>query len=317
MTDAVARWRGPQDWRRDGTEPALSLGAKGTFDDMHIFAPCVAQENGEYRMWYAGSRGEVARRVFAVGLATSRDGVRFERYAAAPVLSLGDGERSVLTPTLLRNADGSLCREGGRLRMWFSCCDFPSGNPLHTLHESASGDGIAWDDPSGPELENVYAPTVIKEGSAYRMWYSDVSADPWCIRRADSGDGRRWTVAARPALELWQAWERRRLFYPTVVKADGVYLMWYGSYRADAAEMKTSLGFAVSRDGCEWEKAACNPVFGPDASREWESHFTTSQTVLRDADGTWRMWYATRTRPPFVHKYFAIGAARWHGPASA
>ena len=36
--------------------------------------------------------------------------------------------------------------------------------------------------------------------------------------------------------------------------------------------------------------------------------------VLRLPDGTWRIWYASRTKPPFVHKYFAIGSATWKGP---
>jgi hypothetical protein len=30
------------------------------------------------------------------------------------------------------------------------------------------------------------------------------------------------------------------------------------------------------------------------------------------SDGSWRIWYATRTKPPFTHKYLAVGTARWH-----
>ncbi|MBM4049587.1 MAG: hypothetical protein FJ279_31210 [Planctomycetes bacterium] len=52
-------------------------------------------------------------------------------------------------------------------------------------------------------------------------------------------------------------------------------------------------------------------VFGPEPSRAWESHYTTSQSVLRLPDGSWRLWYASRPKPPFDHKYFAIGTARW------
>jgi len=305
---------GRQDWVRDGDGPALGLGPTGAFDDGHILSPCVAFEDGLYRMWYVGSRGTVAERVYSMGLATARDGVRFSRRAE-PVLSFADGRRSVLTPALLRNADGSLRREGGRLRMWISCCDFPSGSARHTLHETGSDDGTAWDPPSPALLEGVYAPTVIQEGGTFRLWFADVREDPWAIRQAESPDGRRWTVADRPALVLDQSWERGRLFYPAVVKADGLYLMWYGSYRSGEREMKTSLGLAVSRDGCAWTKSPSNPVFGPDPSRPWESHFTTSHTVLRDAGGRWRIWYAARRKPPFVNKYFAIGTAHWDGPA--
>ena len=92
-------------------------------------------------------------------------------------------------------------------------------------------------------------------------------------------------------------------------------MMWYGSYSVHAGgEMKTALGFAVSRDGLVWRKHPGNPVLGPDPSREWESHYTTSQTILPLPDGSWRIWYATRSRNLLLHKYFAIGTAVWRRP---
>ena len=79
--------------------------------------------------------------------------------------------------------------------------------------------------------------------------------------------------------------------------------------------MMTALGVAVSGDGTSWEKSPHNPIFGPDdSSRAWESHYTTSQTVIRTPDGRWRIWYGARPQPPFVHKYFTIGTASWDGP---
>jgi hypothetical protein len=78
---------------------------------------------------------------------------------------------------------------------------------------------------------------------------------------------------------------------------------------------KTALGFAVSRDGRQWTKSPHNPVLQPDENRPWESHYVTSQSLIRMADGSWRIWYASRTKPPFVHKYFAIGTAKWKGPS--
>ncbi len=303
-------WPGSQTWQRDSDVPCVSLGPPGAFDDAHIFAPCVAFENGPFRMWCCGSRGTVEGRVFKVGLATSSDGIHFQKHPASPVLSFGD-TRSILTPTLLRHADGSLCRQNGLLRMWFSSTDFPSGDGVHTLHETTSADGLVWSPPSGPSLHNIYAPTIIVQNSMYRMWYTDVATDPWCFRYAESGDGSRWNVAPKPVMVLNQPWEHGRLFYPTVLVAYGLHLMWYGSYsHRRGEEMRTALGFAVSKDGITWEKSPSNPVFGPDPAHEWESHFTTSQSVLRLGDGSLRIWYASRPKPPFTHKYFAIGTAR-------
>lgn len=300
----------PQAWQRDNAGPCISLGASGAFDDMHIFAPCVAYENGVYTMWYCGSRGEVAERVFMLGRATSTDGIHFSKNPTSPVYTFGDGRHSVLTPTLLRDPNGAILRENGRLRMWFAANDFVSGTGVHTLHETTSEDGQHWHPPSEVQLEHLYAPTIIKEDDLYRMWYIDVSIDPWVVRYADSQDGKQWRVSDQPVLQVDQPWEAGRLFYPTVLKQGQMYLMWYGSYYGQD-QQRTALGFATSQDGLNWQKHPNNPVFGPDPSREWESHYTTSQSVLKFPDGHWRIWYATRTKPPFTHKYFAIGTARW------
>ncbi len=312
-SEIPGRWLAPQAWRRDSDRPALALGEPNAFDDTHIFAPCVARRGESFWMWYSGSRGEVGRRVFRLGLAVSDDGVRFRRHPHSPVLAFDDGKRSVLTPTLLRRLDGTPIRENGRLRLWFSSTHFAGGAKRHTLHETTSEDGIRWTRPSPPLLEHAYAPSILTINGTYHMWYTDVRAEPWRFRYADSKDGRRWTVREQPVLEIDQPWERGRLFYPTVVRADGLYCMWYGSYWS-AHKHKTALGFAASRDGIRWHKSPLNPVLRPEPRHAWESHYTTSQSVVRLPDGSWRIWYATRKAPPFTNKYFAIGTARWSGP---
>ncbi len=227
---ALTRWMEPQRWVRDRSAPVLALGASGSFDDMHIFAPCVNFEQGRYQMYYCGSRHEVAKRLFRLGRAESHDGRYFVRTGDSSVFEFGDGEHSVLTPALLRRPDGSVLREDGKLRLWFSATRFAAASNLHTLHETSSEDGIHWREPSPPLAENVYAPSVLKDGGAYKMWYVDVAAEPWILRYAESRDGRRWDVESKPVLTLSQSWEKNRLFYPTVRRVDGAYLMWYGSY---------------------------------------------------------------------------------------
>lgn len=308
-TDVSQRWLAPQSWTRDMDAPVVSLGESGTWDDMHIFAPCVAFENGAYTMWYSGSRGDVEARLFHMGRATSSDGVHFAKDKN-PVYSFGDGTHSVLTPAILRDAGGRVLRENGELRMWFACADLTHSAGLHTLRETRSADGVQWSPPSSVQLENVYAPTIVKHDGTYRMWCTDVSADPWVIRHAQSLDGVTWAVTEQPCVVIDQPWEKNRLFYSTVLMADGVYLMWYGSYW-NARPNTTALGFAFSEDGLTWRKCPNNPVFTPDPNRPWESHYTTSQSVLRLDDGSFRIWYASRNAPPFKNKYFAICTARW------
>ena len=305
-----------QEWVRDTDAPIVSLGSKGQFDDTHIFAPGIAKVDDRWMLWYSGSTAEVAKRVLQVGLSTSVDGRTFSNHSDNPVYSFGDGRQSVLTPVPLRAADGSVQREDGKIRMWFTSTWFEGGKGRHTLHETSSTDGINWTPPSPALMEGVYAPTILKIGKLYQMWYTDVSGSPWIIRHAWSRDGRKWHVTAEPSILLDQNWERENLFYPFVIKVRDAYLMWYGSYwkRAGHPQGFTALGFAASNDGMIWHKHPQNPVFKPDPDRPWESNYVTSHSVAFDErTRSFRIWYASRKKPPFINKYFAINTAVWKG----
>ncbi|MCA9007208.1 MAG: hypothetical protein KDA70_18180, partial [Planctomycetaceae bacterium] len=133
-------WLTPQNWVRDTEGPVITLGKTGEFDDTHLFAPCVSFESNRYSLWYSGSQGSVKNRVFQLGLATSSDGIHFQKTAVNPVFQLGDNRHSILTPTLLRSPVGQTLREDGQLRMWFSSTDFQDQTGLHELNESTSVD---------------------------------------------------------------------------------------------------------------------------------------------------------------------------------
>ena len=306
----LSHWLRPQEWQRDTVGPIVSLGKPSEFDDMDIFAPTVALEDGRYSMWYCGSRDTREKRVFRLGLATSSDGKQFEKFAENPVFRFSDDVHSVLTPALLRSGEGTVVREDGKLRMWFSSTAFGKTN-LHTLHEARSADGIHWTEPSTSLLNNVYCPTVLKTSRGYEMWYSDVGKRPWVIRHALSTDGTDWKVSEPIVLQLSQPWEAEIVVYPSVLHVDGAYLMWYGSYYSAVRRQTTAVGFAASIDGLRWHKHPQNPVLRPEPDRPWESNYVGSGCVIRLADGSFRYWYASRKAPPFVNLYFAINTARW------
>src|SRR5262249_31097172 len=106
-------WLKPQEWKRDGDTPALSLGEKGKFDDQHIFAPHVIVQDGEFWMYYSGSQRCVDagtykgrakdpahpeksdQRLFHLGLARSKDEAPFTRHSADPDFHLAADVHSV------------------------------------------------------------------------------------------------------------------------------------------------------------------------------------------------------------------------------
>lgn len=115
-----------------------------------------------------------------------------------------------------------------------------------------------------------------------------------------------------PILSLGETgrFDDTHIFAPVVIRGNNRYLMWYGSYWTGRSSA-TATGFAVSLDGLKWYKHPCNPVLRPDPNRQWESHYVTSQSVMRLPDGRFRIWYASRKKPPSVNKYFALNTAVW------
>jgi predicted GH43/DUF377 family glycosyl hydrolase len=259
-------------------------------------------------------------RLYKVGLAKSKDGVHFQKDAGSPVFSFGDERTGIVTPSMLRDGDGTAVREQGKLVMYFTGVDMP-GNYKHNLYRTTSEDGLKWAPPSPILMENAYACHVMKDGDLYRMWFVDVSKRPWVIRSAESRNGLKWTIEQKPCLvPQEQKWERgdKVLVYPSVLKQDGIFIMLYGSYW-DGPE-KTAIGLAVSKDGKNWTRFAGNPVFKPEPKHYWEANFTTSQTIMKFKDGSYRLWYAARKKPDMEGEkgwssmYYAIGTAHWAGP---
>ncbi|MEX2167912.1 MAG: hypothetical protein WD851_01255 [Pirellulales bacterium] len=322
LPSSLDRWLGPQEWKRDTDGPVISLGKEGEFDDTHLLAAMVAKEGDKYFMWYGGSSGfahDLAgkrlpdKRVYKLGLATSNDGKHFEKHPDGAVFGLNEGTRSVLTPSILRNPDGTLLRVDGKIRMWFSSANLGGGGRPHSIQSAESEDGIHWTNVSPDLITRAYCPTVIKEGDEYRMWYTEPGAYPWVMRHARSPDGLNWTVDEKTVIEETQDWEHFVFNYPTVTKIGDVYLMWYVSY-ATEDKLTTAIGFAVSEDGLTWHKHPQNPVLRPDPSREWESHYVSCGSTIRMPDGSFRMWYFARKEPPFLNLYYALGTATWAGP---
>lgn len=249
---------------------------------------------------------------------------KWQRDTNGPIVSLGKrgdvDDTHIFAPAVAREKD--------QFMLWYCGSRGTVIERVFRLGLATSDDGKVFQKHrAGPVLDlgdnrrSVLTPTLLRtpdgtplrEHGKLRMWFTDVTRDPWVIRHATSLDGRRWRVTAEPVLELEQSWELRRLFYPTVLKIDGAYVMWYGNYWS-ARPSTTALGCAVSLDGMEWYLHPDNPILRPDPGRPWESNYVTSQSVARLADGSYRIWYASRKKPPFVNKYFAINTARWDGP---
>ena len=136
-------------------------------------------------MWYAGYDGAHMK----IGYATSADGVVWEKYAANPVLELGDSDtwdaEGVSSPTVVY--------DGRQYRVWYA----GYGGGKMRIGYAASSDGIVWETyPANPVLElgddgfwdamGASSPAVVLGNDTYRIWYTGYDGDHMRIGYATS-----------------------------------------------------------------------------------------------------------------------------------
>jgi beta-1,2-mannobiose phosphorylase / 1,2-beta-oligomannan phosphorylase len=137
----------------------------------------------------------------------------------------------------------------------------------------------------GGDLGTCFDVSVLKEGDAFRMWFS------WRPKRSialvESRDGIGWS---KPVIVLgpndrtdWEADINR----PVVLKDGVTYRMWY----TGQAQGRSWIGYATSRDGKTWRRESDRPVLS--AEKPWEKVAVMCPHIIRDDyAGLYRMWYS-------------------------
>jgi beta-1,2-mannobiose phosphorylase / 1,2-beta-oligomannan phosphorylase len=136
----------------------------------------------------------------------------------------------------------------------------------------------------GGKLGTVFDVTVLKEGNKYRMWAS------WRPKKSialfESSNGTHWgepTIVLGPTNSGWEDDVNR----PGIVKRPDGYHLWY----TGQAHGHSWIGYAVSRDGRNWERVGKSPVLSADAP--WEKMAVMCPQVIWDgAREEYRMWYS-------------------------
>ena len=222
-----------------------------------INRPHVLQADGTWYMWYTGQNREQGRS--AIGLATSPDGVRWERAGAAPVLEPAGGweKGSVMCPHVLH--------EGGRFRMWYS------GGEMYepdAIGYTESTDGVHWRrDPAYPvlsaaggwEADRVTAACIVPFEGTYLAFYVGFAQgfEDAAIGLARSRDGiTGWeryphNPIIRPGPE--GAWDDCNVYKPYVVRFGGRWYLWYNASRR--SDRREQIGLATA-EAIAWPGSA-------------------------------------------------------------
>lgn len=134
------------------------------------------------------------------------------------------------------------------------------------------------------------SPSVVKDGSTYRMWYSagnEMSGER--IGYADSPDGVNWFKPwSEPVLQAGPlgTWDQAGVADPAVLATGSGFQMWYVGLSLVG---ERGIGYATSPDGSTWQKYDGNPVLRPDSADVMSFGFPT---VVQDGPNDYKMWYS-------------------------
>ncbi|MFC1582474.1 hypothetical protein ACFL4W_02930 [Planctomycetota bacterium] len=231
----------------------LDNGAEGAFDGHWCVIPCVHKFGETWHLYYSGNEGsDLGLQSFpGIGLATSTDGVTFERYSDNPVITgnmtaeFPDNRGVAGGGTILEDIDDS-----GTItyRMYYTVASGTKNEDVMIDQEKHcavchSTDGITWTDHRiilsprrdvGNEDIAVAAPFVWHDGEHYRMIYCGIGTKwgYYSMSEAVSQDGYIWDRGEGDGnLSLLPgekgSWEEQMVEYPSVIPMADEYRLYY------------------------------------------------------------------------------------------
>lgn len=227
------------------SEPILSLGGKGAFDEFGIMAGSVAKFGDKYHIYYVGwSRMLSVPYNWAIGLAISDNAETFERVGIGPVIgaSLKEPYLQAGCSTLLKIEDDWHMWYTSGVK-WIDNGEKPES--VYQITHAVSKDGIDWIRDGyfsvSPVLENEAqaSPTIIQIGNKWHMFFSYRHTTDfrnkergYRIGYASSSDLKKWerndNIAGLSVSD--SGWDSEMVCYPHIFELDGkIYMLYCGN----------------------------------------------------------------------------------------
>ena len=259
----------------------VNIGEEGTYDTVHCNLPNVIKDGSTYKMWYGGKDASNYRILYC----DSPDGLNWSNHQMVVNFNVEGtyDTAAAMSPTVIK--------DGSTYKMWYS--GQAAGNVRRILY-CTSSNGTTW---SNHQMvvnlgsEGTYdtvrcqAPTVIKDGSIYKMWYSGYDGTNFRIIYCDSSNGTTWS---NHQMVVNIGVEGTISAYHPVVKYDtdsSLYRMWYSG--SDGVDLH--ILYCDSVDGLTWLNHKI--VMSKGAEGTYDTTYVFEPTVLLDDDG-FKMWYS-------------------------
>jgi len=167
----------------------------------------------------------------------------------------------------------------------------PSGDLiLASANASWTREGVVVDLFTGGIADSVYArtPSVIWDGTMYKMWYSGFDGGRNRILYATSTNGVAWTGFGVVLDVLQPPWNFDSLVAPSVRKEGSIYKMWFsGGFWT--TPLSGNIYYAESTDGIVW--SILGMALGVGGAGTWDAQQINYASVTRDPGGYYWLYY--------------------------
>ena len=308
----------------DAANPVLRPAASAALDSDNVDDPSLAKVGSTYVMWYSGTPEDGGPS--AIFIATSTNGTTWTRgNGGAPVLQgtpLSFDQDGVFGPDVVYDpADPTT-----PYRMWYS----GRGGVFGAIGYATSTDGISWvkypgvgqlplavltHGPAGSaDSFSAADPSVLKDGSTWKMWYTGDDSSKKRVAYATSTDGITWAKGGKviapedPGVSANIAFGA---FAPTVWKMGSTYSMLLtGRKLVGGGVYQTKVMGTTSPDGVNW--AGPSPVLNPSGSNQnFDYSNLNGPDVLEDpgTPATYKLYYSGNTIDSNGNFHTRIGLA--------
>jgi predicted GH43/DUF377 family glycosyl hydrolase len=307
----------------DAADPELRPTAATVGDGDNVDDPTVVKVGTAYDMWYTGYPEDGSAP--AIFLATSTDGVNWTRAnAGSPVLQGTAGAfdaDGVFGADVVYDATDSLAP----FKMWFSGRHGVFGG----IGYATSLDGVTWTLYGGSTPLPVVAhglagsadsfsaadPSVLKDGSTWKMWYTGDDSNKKRIAYATSSDATTWAKGGKviaPEDPGVSANIQFGAFAPTVWKtSSGFSMLLTGRKLVSGGNVfQTKIMGTTSTDGLVW--LGPSPVLNPAGTNtKFDFSNLNSPDVLADpgSSSPFKLYYSGNTIDTNGNFHTRIGLA--------
>ncbi len=308
----------------DAANPVLRPTAAAVLDSDNVDDPALAKVGSTYIMWYSGTSEDGGKP--ALFVATSSDGVTWARAnAGAPVVQGtpgafdGDG---VYGPDVVYDPADPVTP----YRMWYS----GRSGVFGAIGYATSLDGVTWvkypsfgplplpvltHGPAGSaDSFSAADPTVLKDGSTWKMWYTGDDSSKKRVAYATSADGITWAKGGKviapedPGVSANIAFGA---FAPTVWKTGtGFSMLLTGRKLVGGGVFQTKIMNTSSTDGIAW--SGPSPAVNPSGSNtNFDYSNLNSPELLQDSGAAtpYKLYYSGNTIDANGNFHTRIGLA--------